>query len=104
MSLEELVKEFSEKKELGMMMSCQVNVAESLLRCVDLSVSKRELLLENLKETCNCRMHLDKTLDDKYLAAVRKNAENPQQKRKKEGPFVSFIKSASLSPRMRYIL
>jgi len=111
-SLEELLKEFDGKKMFGMIMSCKVVMAERLLKLDDneeginslqICSTKVSLLLESIADTCDCPTHTCNKLKEKTLADTIK-LEKTETPKKKEGAFVTFIKSSSLSPRLRNIL
>jgi len=108
-SLEELLKEFEEKKMFGMIMSCKVMMGEKILNLdehknddlsFNISADKVSLYLESLAEACNCPSH---SLEKRTYAHIR-IFDKASPDKKKEGAFVSFIKSSSHSPRLRNIL
>ena len=129
-SLEELLKEFDEKKMFGMIMSCKVVMAERLLKLDDneegnyvtivinnsiniifsginslqICSTKVSLLLESIADTCDCPTHTWNKLEEKTVADTIRLEKTETPKKKAGGAFVTFIKSSSLSPRLRNIL
>ena len=66
----------------------------------NISADKVSLYLESLAEACDCPSH---SLEKRTNAHIRIfDKTSPDKKR--EGAFVSFIKSSSHSPRLRNIL
>ena len=68
-----------------------------------ISPSKAALFLQHIEDTCHCPTHSEKTGGEGNFSEY-KSFEKTGKTKKCEGAFVSFIKSASLSPRLRNIL
>ena len=67
---------------------------------LDIAPAKVSLFLESMAESCQCPNHLYK---DKKTTA-RNTFDTSFNQKKVDGAFVSFIKSSSLSPRLRNLL
>ena len=68
-----------------------------------ISPTKVDLFLQHVEDTCHCPTHSEKTQTERKVSEY-KSLEKTGKVKKFEGAFVSFIKSASLSPRLRNIL